>query len=87
MLIVNLHEPHHEKTNNLHRERKMQISFAVTDQRLCFHYTDSTIPLFIYSSFKPLAIFCAWTAQFVYIVFGTQIVVFHMHRLKYFAVS
>ena len=29
------------------------------DQRLCFRYTDSTIPLL------PLAIFCGYTAQFV----------------------
>ena len=31
------------------------------DQRLCFHYTDSTIPL----NFKSLAIFCGCTARFV----------------------
>ena len=31
------------------------------DQRLCFRYTDSTIPLLL----KPLAIFCDCTARFV----------------------
>ena len=31
------------------------------DQRLCFRYTGSTIPL----HFKPLAIFCDRTARFV----------------------
>ena len=31
------------------------------DQRLCFRYTDSTIPLLS----KPLAIFCGCTARFV----------------------
>ena len=33
------------------------------DQRLCFHYIDSTIPRIRY--FKPLNIFCGHTAQFV----------------------
>ena len=38
------------------------------DQRLCFRYTDSTVPLLLKSkiqNFKPLAIFCACTARFV----------------------
>ena len=36
------------------------------DQRLCFCYIDSTIPLLSkLKKFKPLAIFCACTAQFV----------------------
>ena len=35
------------------------------DQRLCFRYTDSTIPLFLKSNFKPLSIFCGCTARFV----------------------
>ena len=36
------------------------------DQRLCFRYTDSTIPLLPKSeNFKPLAIFCGFTARFV----------------------
>ena len=33
------------------------------DQRLCFRYTDSTIPLL--PKLKPLAIFCGCTALFV----------------------
>ena len=36
------------------------------DQRLCFRYIDSTIPLLPKSqNFKPLANFCDYTAQFV----------------------
>ena len=36
------------------------------DQRLCFRYTDSTIPLLPKSeNFQPLAIFCDCTAWFV----------------------
>ena len=31
------------------------------DQRLCFRYTDSAIPLL----YKPLSIFCGCTARFV----------------------
>ena len=62
-----LNEPRHEKTCFLHmRKPKAQISCAVTrtaDQRLCFRYTDSTIPLLPKSEisslyFKPLVIFC-----------------------------
>ena len=37
------------------------------DQRLCFRYTDSTIPLLSISEIlKPLAIFCDCTAKFVW---------------------
>ena len=36
------------------------------DQRLCFRYTDRTIPLLsISENFKPLATFCGCTARFV----------------------
>ena len=36
------------------------------DQRLCFFYTDSTIPLLPKSKiFKPVATFCGFTARFV----------------------
>ena len=36
------------------------------DQRLCFRFTDSTIPLLPKSeNFKPLTIFCDCTARFV----------------------
>ena len=40
-------EPLHEKTNNLHRRklRRRSDSNCEADQRLCFCYTDSTIPL------------------------------------------
>ena len=41
------------------------------DQRLCFHYTDSTIPLLPkIRNFKPLAIFCGRTVWFVYDLVG-----------------
>ena len=35
------------------------------DQRLCFRYIDSTIPLLSKSKIKPLAIFCGCTVRFV----------------------
>ena len=41
-------------------------SHCAAEQRLCFRYTDSTIPLLPKSeNFKPLAIFCGCTAWFV----------------------
>ena len=41
-------------------------SNCAADQRLCFRYTDSTIPLLPKSEiFKPLAILCGCTAWFV----------------------
>ena len=39
---------------------------TAADQHLCFHYTESTIPLIPKSGFyKPLTIFCGCTARFV----------------------
>ena len=36
------------------------------DQRLCYRYIDSTMPCTFYiRNFKPLAIFCGYTAEFV----------------------
>ena len=41
-------------------------SNCAADQRLCFRYTESTIPLLPkIRNFKPLAIFCGCTARFV----------------------
>ena len=40
-----------------------------TDQRLCFRYTDSSIPLLI-RNFKPLAILCGCRAWFVWDLVG-----------------
>ena len=41
------------------------------DQRLCFRYIDSTIPLLsTYENFKPLAIICDSTARFVWDLVG-----------------
>ena len=48
------------------------------DQRLCFRYSDSTIPL----HFKLLALFCACTGWFVSDLFGNHIVGFPTRRLK-----
>ena len=52
------------------------------DQRLCFHFTDSTIALLIKSEISTF--FCDCTALFVLDLIGNQIVVFLMHRLIYF---
>ena len=45
-----LYEPPHGKSNNLHlrkqgRRSALQSSNCEADQRLCFHYMDSAIPL------------------------------------------
>ena len=57
-------EPRDENPCVLHlRKTKAQISSA--NQRLCFRYIDSTIPLLSKSNFKPLAIFCDCTVWFV----------------------
>ena len=41
-------------------------SNCAADQRLCFRYTDTTIPLLSkIRNFKPLSIFCDCTAWFV----------------------
>ena len=37
-----LEQPRRGKTNNLHMQKQ---GSRTADQRLCFHYTDSTIPL------------------------------------------
>ena len=46
------------------------------DQRLCFRYMDSTIPLLL-----ELALFCASTGRFVSDLFGNHIVGFPTRRL------
>ena len=40
-------------------------NYCEADHCLCFPFTDSTIPLLSRENFKPLAIFCACTAQLV----------------------
>ena len=52
------------------------------DQRLCFRYSDSTIPLLL-QNFKLLACFCSCTGRFVSDLFGNHIVGFPTRRLKY----
>ena len=52
------------------------------DQRLCFRYTDSAIPIPSKSEiFKPLAIFCGCAAQFLSDQVGNQNIGFLMKRL------
>ena len=54
------------------------------DQRLCFRYTDSTLPLlFKIRNFKLPACFCDCTARFVSHLFGNHIVGFPTRRLSY----
>ena len=52
------------------------------DQRLCFRYTDSTIPLLpkFIRNFMLLAVFCACTGRFVSDLFGNHIVGFPTRR-------
>ena len=40
-----IYEPRYEKTDFLHMRKERRRSAAAADQRLCFRYTDSTIPL------------------------------------------
>ena len=43
---IGLSEPHYEKTGFWHmRTQRRRSGTREADQRLCFHYTDSTIPL------------------------------------------
>ena len=44
LYITRTYEPCHEKTSLLHM-RKQRRSHGEADQRLCFRYTDGTIPL------------------------------------------
>ena len=53
------------------------------DQRLCFRYSDSTVPPLLVQNFKLLALFCACTGWFVSDLFGNHIVGFPMRRLIY----
>ena len=39
------YEPRHEYTCFSHLKTKVQISNRAADQRFCFRYTDSTIPI------------------------------------------
>ena len=58
------------------------------DQRLCFRYSDSTIPvlLILLRNFKLLALSCACTGWFVSDLFGNHIVGFPTRWLKYSAI-
>ena len=81
------YEPQHEKTSNLHicenKGADQLRGNREADQRHCFRYTDSTIPLLRskIQNFQPLTIFCACTARFVSDLVGTQIVGFLTRRL------
>ena len=56
------------------------------DQRLCFRYWDSKIPLLLKFeiSIKLLALFCACTGRFVSDLFGNHIVGFPTRRLIFY---
>ena len=75
-------EPPHGKTNIGENKGADQLrSNCEADQRLCFRYSDSTIPLLPKSEiFKILALFCACTGQFVSDLFGNHIVGFPTRR-------
>ena len=79
MLMKMEYEPPHEKTNNLHMQKKQRRRSA--SQRLCFRYMDTTIPLLKskISSFCD----CDCTSRFVSGLVGTQIVGFLTHRFIY----
>ena len=51
------------------------------DQRLCFRYSDSTIPFLLNPKFQASSHFCACTDQFVSDLFGNHIVGFPMRGL------
>ena len=53
------------------------------DQRLCFRYSDSIIPLLL-RNFKLLAIFCACTGRFLSDLFGNHIVGFPTRWLIFY---
>ena len=61
-------EPRYVKTSFLHMRKQDADQLHgnhEADQRLCFRYTDSTIPLLPESNFKHLALFFDFTARFV----------------------
>ena len=71
-------------------EMVFQDAFALfsdceADQRLCFCYSDSTIPLLLTGirKVKLLALFCACTSRFVSDLIGNHIVGFPTKRLIY----
>ena len=83
-------EPRHEKTNVLHMRKQRHRSDIDTyqlhvnheaDQRLCFRYTNSTIPFQIRNS-KPLAIMCGCRAWLKSDQVGNHSVGFLMTRLN-----
>ena len=70
LVMYRLNEPRHEKTGFLYRcenkDANQLRGNREADQRLCFRYMASTIPLLPkFKIFKPLAIFCDCTARFV----------------------
>ena len=81
------YEPHHEKNSILHiHENKgadQPHSNCEADQRLCFHYIGSTIPLLSKSKISRLAIYCSCTAQFVSALVGNHFVGFLMKQQIY----
>ena len=73
-----IYEPPHGKTCIGENKDADQLrGTREADQRLCFRYSDSTIPLLLkIQNFKLLALFCACTGRFVSDLFGNHIVGF-----------
>ena len=66
------------------KEADQLRSDCKADQRLCFRYSDSTIPLLLkIRNFKLLALFCACTGGFVSDLVGNHIAGFPLRRLNY----
>ena len=58
IIIESRNEPPHEKTNNLHMRKQRRRSVSgnrEADQRLCFHYMDSTIPVYFLNPKFPVS--------------------------------
>ena len=54
------YEPHHEKTRFVHMRKKgvdQRCSHCTADQRFCFRYADSTIPLLLRIEISSLWLF------------------------------
>ena len=85
--LTKQYEPNREKTGFCICENKgadQLCSNCTDDQRLCFRYMDSTLPLLLQSkNVKLLACFCYCTDRFVSDLFGNHIVGFPTRRLKY----
>ena len=83
--LISLFEPCHEKKKDFclcqNKGADQLCSNCTADQRLCFHYADSTIPPLLVA--KILAFFCDYTGQFVSDLVGNPEACFLTSRLIY----